>query len=145
MAKRPRGVSSKGLEIRAKSLSGDTGVVSFNERHPNEEVFYLLALSIGMAHEKGADLFYVTIATPEGLKALAPPTPTVMSTRAMIVVSEFDWRTIEDCIKDILKKCTAPTWSEAAEHLQRYFAWEFDTMHDAARARVIAQTSTDDS
>ena len=145
MAKRPRGVPKKHLEIRSEDLSGDSGPVALSARPPKEDVYYLLTLSIGITGEQGADLFYVRIATPEGLQAKAPETATIMASRAMIVISDFDWRLIQTYLKEILKVCVAPTWAEATERLQRYFQWEYENMQDAERARIIAQTSTEES
>jgi hypothetical protein len=140
MSKRRRAFSSKGLEMRGADLVGDSGAVSLHGKKPNQEVFYLLTLTIGMAGETGTSLFYATLATPEALRARAPDKATVISSRAMIIVSEYDWPTIEAHLTVVLKACAAPTWQDATERLLRYFSWEYENTHDAARNLVLAQT-----
>jgi hypothetical protein len=142
MSKRRRAFSNKGLEIRAADFWGDSGGASLHERKPNEDVFDLLTLTIGMTGERGASLFYTTIATPEALKARAPEDPTVMFSRAVMIVSEYDWHTIDAGLKVILKACEAPTWSEATERLLRYFTWEYEDAHHPSVDRVIVQSKS---
>jgi Immunity protein 8 len=140
MSKRRRAFTGKGLEIRAADLVGAHGIVPLHERRPSEEVFYLLTLTISMAGETGTSLFYTRIATPEALKAMAPERPVVMFSRAVMIVSEFDWQVIQAELKAILKVCEAPTWSEATERLLRYFSWEYENMPGAAQGTVVARS-----
>lgn len=140
MSKQRRAFSHKALELRSADLTGEHGVVALTDGKPNEDVLYLMTLAIGMAGSKGADLFYARIATPEGLKTRAPATPTVMFSRAVLIVSAFHWRTIEEALKRILKECAAPTWSEATEHLLRYFSWEYEGAHHPSHDRVMSET-----
>jgi hypothetical protein len=143
MSKRPRGATKKGLEIRDQDLTGEHGVVSRYDQPAKEDVCYVMTLSIGMAGEPGADLFYVRVATPEALASRAPERPAVMASRAIMIVSDFDWETIQSHIEETVKICSAPTWNESRERLVRYFSWEYEDIQDAERARTIAQISRD--
>jgi hypothetical protein len=126
MPKRPRRIASKSLEIRALDSPDVDGAIEAARPRSNEEVHYLLTLTIGVVGEDGADLFNVVIATPEALRCRAVDNRGILADRATIIVREFDWPTIRSHLEAILRKCDAPTMSEATQRLHRYFHWEYE-------------------
>ena len=105
MSKQRRAFSSRSLEIRSADLNGDHGVVPLSGPHPDEEATYLLTLAIGTVGRRGADLFYTRISTPAALAARAPETPTVISSRAAMIVSAFHWPTEPPPIRWTVSLC----------------------------------------
>ena len=88
------------------------------------DVYFLLELEIGDPGTDGKDLFYVTVATPEGLRAHAKGP--MIAERAVLVVSEFSLSALREHVATILQRCEAPTWPECSTKLQRYFRWEYE-------------------
>jgi len=137
LSKQRRAFSPRSLEIRSADLNGDHGVVPLSGPHPDEEATYLLTLAISMAGQGGADLFYTRISTPAALAARTPEAPTVMSSRAAMIVSAFHWPTVEQHLEKLMKSCAAPTWAESVERLLRYFSWEYEDSHHPSRDHVV--------
>jgi hypothetical protein len=112
------------LEVRSVSSSD----VDPDEWEPTgNRVLVALALEIGVAGTKGADLFYVTVATPEGLsEAEREDEVGALASRATIVVGTFSWKKVHAIIRKIVRQCEAATWDESLGKLQRYFQWEYE-------------------
>jgi hypothetical protein len=112
------------LELRSLSSSD----VEVGVWQPGEDgrVCFPLELEVGERGVKGADLFQVVIATPEGLRRLPASASCVLSDRALIVFDRFDWGLVRKELNDILIACAASTWSESVLRLQRYFSWEYE-------------------
>jgi hypothetical protein len=140
MSKSRRAYAKKGLVLHAVDVVGDEGLVSPRAHFENEDVYFLLTLTIGMADEEGSSLFYANVATPEALRKRAPQGPAVVSKRAMLIVSEFDWRTLDEELRSIVKACEAQAWPDAKDKLLRYFRWEYEDTDDRARALVASQS-----
>jgi len=89
----------------------------------NEQVCFLLELSIGDAFSDASDIFQVVVATPEGLKKRSG---FVLADRATMVIREFDWDRLMQFINTVLSNCAEESWSKAVVKLQKYFEWEYD-------------------
>ena len=89
------------------------------------DVYFLLELEIGEAGDKRKDLFYVTIATPEGLRANARGRE-IIASRALFVVSEYSLNVLKLAISERVAACESSTWQESCSKLQRHFRWEYE-------------------
>jgi hypothetical protein len=113
------------LEIR--EVLGPPGVwLEGLEPASAKEVHYFVELAIGRRGEKDEARFDLTVATPEALLARATPEASVLSDRALLVVSHWDWDAIRAHLDEILARCEAPTLHDAIPLLQRYFRWEYE-------------------
>lgn len=92
--------------------------------HSDSDVLFLLEMEIGDKAADGADLFYVVIATPEGLRSDSPRS--VLVERATLVFSEFSWDIVKTTLQNILTRCSGDSWNAAVVRLQRYFQWEYE-------------------
>jgi Immunity protein 8 len=94
---------------------------------PRELAYYKLEFFVGRADTGSRLLLEVNIATPEGLVAHAEKEgrmQCVLSDRALIVVSDFDWDTVRSHITTILAQCEAPDLGESIPLLERFFVYE---------------------
>ena len=90
------------------------------------DVCFFLELEIGERADERADLFYIQVATPEGLRAALKPSGTVLADRAVLIISEYSWRGVQLAVEGIVPSCAADTWTECVLHLQRHFRWEYE-------------------
>ena len=90
----------------------------------NEDVFICLDIEISFSNEEGTNLFYVTLATPEALSKHCEG-PILVKNRTIIVV-EYNYDEVKNCILEILDQCSRATWSDSCSILQRYFQWEYE-------------------
>jgi hypothetical protein len=111
------------LEIKDLS-SSERDLFSWSPDEP-ADVYFLLDIEIGEKGDQRRDLFYVTVATPEGLRANARGRD-VIARRAVLVLSEFSMRVLRATVAEIVASCEAPTWSESCAKLERYFTWEYE-------------------
>ncbi|MEM8609623.1 MAG: Imm8 family immunity protein [Myxococcota bacterium] len=112
------------MRPKLKRLSSSDVEIFWWEPETLADVYFQLALEIGEPDTVGQHLFYVTVATPEGLRAHARGA--VMSDRAVLVLSEFSLSTLRKHIATILERCEGWNWGECSTKLQRYFAWEYE-------------------
>lgn len=90
-------------------------------------VRFLLEMEIGPTAEAGADLFQVVVTTPAGLSDLGTSAPPeVLIGRALIVMNEFSWPTLRTWVEEVVGICSANSWTECTQKLQRFFLWEYE-------------------
>lgn len=96
-----------------------------------ESLHFGLELSIGSPGGDAADLFQIVIASPEALRRQLG-TIRIVSGRHHLIVSSYDWPEIQRYLEELVSKCAAPTWPEAAAKLSRHFDWEYEdyVVHD---------------
>ncbi len=88
-----------------------------------EQVYFLLAISIGEVGDDRADLFYVTVATPEGArKHQRRVTPT---RNGPLILAEYSPAALKARIEEIVERCRAPSWGESVRLLERHFEYEY--------------------
>jgi len=91
----------------------------------NEDVFICLDMEIAFSDgEKGSNLFYVTLATPESLRKYRSE-PYLVKNRTLII-SEYSYDIVRELILEILGGCSRESWDESCVRLQRYFQWEYE-------------------
>ena len=111
-----------GIKLEVKSFgSSDVELETWSPEHP-AEVFFVLEVEIGEAGDERSDLFYVTVATPEGLR-LNHEVPVTKA--GPLVVPEFSLSDLRQRVEEIVADCAAGTWTESVERLQKHFDYEF--------------------
>ncbi|MDF7666327.1 immunity 8 family protein [Orbaceae bacterium ESL0727] len=92
---------------------------------PEEENLFgiTLTLSIGPDNEIGSEYFDLFVCTPEWLSKKVWKPELI---RHMLIVRKYDLDEIKDIINKCIETCTCDTWSETAQKLSRYFAWEYE-------------------
>jgi len=110
------------IDIEVKGLgSSDVELDAWTPAGP-EEVFFVLEVEIGERRDERADLFYVTVATPEGLRN----NHNVPTTRAgPLMISNYSFLGLRREVERIVGSCTATSWDESVERLQEYFDHEY--------------------
>ena len=93
---------------------------------PTEPVYFLLEFSVGVRGDPASDVFYVIVATPEGLRSRSVGGELVISARGTIVVSDYSWSATRSAVEAIIRDCASPTWVESVMKLQRFFHWEYE-------------------
>jgi hypothetical protein len=104
----------------------EPAVSSWRPADPSH-VYLPLEMTIGGEDAVGTALFQVVVATPEALRSRAEAGKrSVISERALLVVSEFDWRLVRRALDDIVFRCRGWSWPEVEERLRRYFRHEYE-------------------
>lgn len=100
--------------------------VELDEWEPDTlaDVYFLAEMEIGEVDDERRDMFYVKVATPEGLRANA--TNAVIADRGVLVVSAYSLPELREHLSKLLLRCEGSTWSDVAAKLQRYFVWEYE-------------------
>jgi hypothetical protein len=120
--------------IKSISCEGMRGNIRYWHTVSAPKPSYLLELTIGEARtKKGGDIFTVLVITPEALRGMAEQESVVITDRATIVVTAYEFALIEAHLTKIVEACNRPEWSETVHHLRRYFLWEWDGIEEEAR------------
>ncbi len=86
------------------------------------DVFFVLDVEIGERGDARADLFYVTVGTPAGLRK----NRTVPTTNAgPLVISEYSLPAVRRRVEEIVGDCAAETWPDSVKRLQEHFDHEY--------------------
>lgn len=88
----------------------------------------LLTASIGPDNGPGDEVFYVTVCSPKWL-AWATMTENVKGfefVRHRLVVDRWDPDLFRRAIRDLCLHTSGADWTEVANKLSRYLAWEFE-------------------
>ena len=112
-------------ELKLKSITSSE--VNINTWSPlsKEDVFLCLDLEISWSDNEGAaNLFYVTLSTPEALRKHR--SSVLLVRNRTLVVSEYDYDEIRTEILKILDECSKESWESSCFHLQRFFLWEYE-------------------
>lgn len=111
------------LQLEVKSYgSSDYDLESWEPAIP-EDVYFVLDVEIGEAGDDRADLFYVTVATPEAARTHLAQ---VGATRSgPLVVAEYCLDELLDRVRTLVDGCAARTWEESVRNLQQYFEYEY--------------------
>ncbi|WP_409290599.1 Imm8 family immunity protein [Peribacillus sp. SCS-37] len=112
------------LEIKDVYSSDINEVWKWVPRDP-EEIYYLLEFNVGYVNDKASDIFYVFVATPEGLRK-RKKTSSDWVTNKHLIVRDYSFDLVEAKINEILFKCTGPDWEKSVQNLLKYFDWEYD-------------------
>ncbi|WP_249901844.1 Imm8 family immunity protein [Paenibacillus sp. PK3_47] len=91
----------------------------------NKDFCVSVVLDVGSEKVHGADQFYATLATANGLKAFFTDEAAI-AIRGLLLVKSFDISLIKAEIQKILDRCSKDTWEETAVSINRFFPWEFD-------------------
>jgi hypothetical protein len=121
-------MKKKSQAVRGVSLSIVSDDVDIETWQPEtrDDVYTTLAIQIGDSADDSSDLFYVKIATPEGLRKHSKNG--IISTRGLLVISDFDYVEITEEIRKIIESSVDHDWTESVRRLQRYFIWEYEGM-----------------
>jgi hypothetical protein len=88
------------------------------------EINFKLTLEVGYSDDDvGINYFYINVATPDALKARSE---FLLVENRTLVVSNFDYKKLLNCLNAILKKSSRATYEESCAVLQRYFNWEYE-------------------
>ncbi|CAE6834941.1 hypothetical protein R75465_06442 [Paraburkholderia aspalathi] len=82
-------------------------------------------ISIGEKGKKTGDGFSIRVATPDGLRQLAPENG-ILATRPLLVMVRYSFGDLWKWLNDVVSSCEGETWIECVENLRIYFNWEFD-------------------
>lgn len=89
-------------------------------------VDFRLELAIAERPDAATSRFTVRIVTPKALGRATPPENGVLTSRATLVVSEFDWDAIQRHLDDIVGGMNHLELAHATDLLQEHFRWEYD-------------------
>jgi len=94
---------------------------------PEDDLVFIesILMDIGEKNKKGADLFSIRIATPEGLKLLKAEDG-ILAARPLIIVEKYDFNELWTYLNKIVLSCEADSWSDCVEKLRYHFNWEYD-------------------
>lgn len=100
--------------------------VDLSTWHPAslEDVFIPLVIQVAWQGEAGSSLFYTRVMTPEAIRTKF--SGAILSDRAMIVVSGFDYRALKKHVEQIVAASNRETIEESCQVLNRYFQWEYE-------------------
>lgn len=92
-----------------------------------EQVFFQVALELGFVGEARSIIGQnvVMVATPEALRNSFRQYNHYMIKR-ILVIDKFDFKKINDTIKEILQICSKSSKEESYSYLRRYVRWEYE-------------------
>jgi hypothetical protein len=100
-----------------------------NYRPDDYESFsFLLAITVGLQGETGADLFYVDVCTPKWL--LDNQYYDVISGKGKIIVFRCDMKFILARVRALFEGCSGKDWNEIATKLSKIGDWEFENYRE---------------
>jgi hypothetical protein len=100
-----------------------------------ESVCYALALRIGPDDSSGGDFYYVTVATPEGLRELQPRSEG--STAGVpIILSDYSWQQVLTAVENRLAECADYGWPRVQDRLRAQFRWEYEDYRLPSNTRL---------
>jgi hypothetical protein len=100
---------------------------SYNPPLPDDFGILLLAL-VGPADGDGEEAFYVTVCSPTWLSraTLTENAKGYEFVRHRLVVARWDPDLFRRAVGDLCSHTVGADWSEVANKLSRFFAWEFE-------------------
>ena len=115
-----------GLELEIKDWYSSEIQEVWNWSPKDKSMVYLtLEIEIGEVGKAGT-LFQTVVATPMGISSQGKTDSGILSDRNLLLVDDYRWEIVEKRLMDIVKKCSANTWDESIQRLQRYFLWEYE-------------------
>jgi len=91
-----------------------------------KDVYYYMELTIGTGG-KAADLFGLTVSTPEALsKRMRTLGQQSQSGRHHLIVLDYSWDKVLQFVNDVIEKCHGKDWEAISLRLARHFNWEFE-------------------
>jgi len=131
------------------------GLVDISEWKPLllSDVYICVFLTIGEPGVRGAALFQLVVATPEGIQKCRPdtaldemlqsfkecypgtPLPESMKTfdvgsswGPLLIVDGWNWEDVHSQLEHRVAACERETWDESLECLRKKFWWEYEGM-----------------
>lgn len=89
----------------------------------------LIQLMVGPVGQDGEESFDVVLCAPRWLAEQVGETG-VLDLRHHLLVNEWDWGRVLDCIERFLASVEAPSWSEVAAIVGRIGRWEYEDYDD---------------
>jgi hypothetical protein len=86
---------------------------------------FLVEAQIGPENEKGAEIFQITVCTPDWIKKSYSEQKAVWG-HHMLIVFEYDFSAIESEIIRYVQRFSGDDWPALALKLSRIGAWEFE-------------------
>lgn len=96
----------------------------------DNNVFYLLEMSIGISDENSADIYSVIIATPEGIYSLKDKKNMLNQEYKLILIDEYSWKEVISIIESIVSGIDLNLINNdyISQELCKHFYWEYDSM-----------------
>lgn len=79
----------------------------------------------GIEDESGADDFRLFVCTPRWIEE-ENSEKNVTWGRSLLIVSEYDFKSISAAIRQCVEGCTGANWPEIAMKISRFAAWEYE-------------------
>lgn len=96
----------------------------------DEDVFYGLEVELRWKDENYTTIFQVIVATPDSLLKRKERFTNALNLRNYILVSNYSWDKIYDCIKKIIEKSNVTNDEEkSTNNLLKYFFWEYEDLN----------------
>lgn len=92
---------------------------------PSEDFAVLLQLMVGPDNADGEESFAVTLCTPGWLEVQASREG-IVDCRHHVVVTDYDFGTMEQYFQRRVAACQGDTWPEVAAQVGRLGLWEFE-------------------
>ena len=115
------------LEIR-NFYSADISNLPNWKPDDENEVFFHLEFEIAELGKKGANVFQVVVATPQGLSWFAQTFDAELPERAVLLLEQYSWDLLLDKLSSIVQTCTKDSWQDSIDQLRLYFMWEYEDL-----------------
>lgn len=117
------------LVIHSVSVWGCPNIRIWEPDDP-DNIAEIVTLDIGPKSKKGADSFYIRVATPTGLSTLQPNNG-ILAVRPLLIMQRYDFNDLWCWLEQTVAKCEAETWNECVANLRLYFDWEYQNYQEA--------------
>jgi hypothetical protein len=113
------------VRAKLKSLSSTTVDDLENWSSNGDSFGVVLDAMIGPSESEGAELFSITVCTPDWFAANRMNGSAVTSGIHTLFVAQYDYRALRAFIERAVYRTEADTWSGVAERLSWLGSWEF--------------------
>ena len=80
---------------------------------------------IGPMGEKGEEIFYLTVCTPQWLANYVSREKYIFGIHRLIV-ERYNWDLIEDVVRRLCRRISGKSWQEVTTKLNRFAGWEYE-------------------
>lgn len=95
------------------------------------DCWVVIQVDIGTDRSAGTDTFTLYVTTPSRVEKLISSCGPVFGAN-MLLVSKFDWATVEDAIRNKVSAIEGSDWRQISVELAKSFQWEFEAYENSS-------------
>lgn len=117
--------------VRLELKDIDSGFLSRQSEEYNwlpdrpDDVWIDLNVTVGLADDEAADVFYVTACTPEALRHAKKTNQHDPTRVKYLLLRDYSFERLQELVEGIVADCAGQDWESSVTNLQKHFVWEY--------------------